>query len=328
LPEDPQTAWLELDESEGPRRFPLRPDRPCRIGRSETGNVVLVDDLVSRNHAIVQCLDAGSFALVDLGSINGTYIEGRRVSVPTVLKDGDRVTIGRSDLRFHQQAPAIPADLVIPVPELEATNVFYSEKLITVLVIDIRDYTGLAQRIDADTLSQIVGSIFREAGKALQTAGAWAQKYIGDAVMAVWIHENRGVDPGTEIAAIVRTLLIIVDLVSQLQQRFGLAAPVRIGAGLNSGPASVGNVGSIAASDYTAVGDVVNKAFRLESATKEVHCDLLMGEETRNLLAGQPDLLRVLNEFSLRLKGYDQAATAWGTDFGKLPPQPPITAAE
>ncbi|HZL57127.1 MAG TPA: adenylate/guanylate cyclase domain-containing protein, partial [Bryobacteraceae bacterium] len=131
-----------------------------------------------------------------------------------------------------------------------------------------------------------------------------------------------------EIAAIVRTLLIIVDLVSQLQQRFGLAAPVRIGAGLNSGPASVGNVGSIAASDYTAVGDVVNKAFRLESATKEVHCDLLMGEETRNLLAGQPDLLRVLNEFSLRLKGYDQATTAWGTDFGKLPPQPPITAAE
>lgn len=317
--EEAATAWLELDQPNGLRRFPLDPGRVCRIGRSEAGTVVLADDRVSRNHAMVQSLDAGAFALIDLGSANGTYVDGRRVCAPTVLKDGDCITVGQSNLRFRQSAVAIPADLPRHGrSDTQSTNIHHAEKLITVLVVDIRDYTKLARKLDAGTLSEVVGTFFRESAKPLIDAGAWAQKYIGDAIMAVWIHENSDSRVGAEILGAAQALVSVAGVADALQNRFSLPTPIRIGAALNSGSASVGNVGGIAADDYTAVGDVVNRAFRLESATKEISCDVLIGEETLTLLPDGSPIPAVLKACNVSLKGYETASPAWATNFGAL----------
>jgi adenylate cyclase len=184
-------------------------------------------------------------------------------------------------------------------------------------VVDVRDSTALAQRLDSEKLSQVAGACFREAGKVLQECGAWTQKYMGDGVMAVWLHKEDGSELGREALSVLKALLRIVDIVGGLQRRFDLGAPIRIGGGLNSGWASIGNVGSTAASDYTAMGDVVNKAFRLESATKETGYDLLVSSETLSFLKHGPfgDLFR---ECPVSLKGYDQPATAWGANFSEL----------
>ena len=313
-----QTTWLEVGSEDGAWRCPLFAGNPCRIGRAETSTIVLTDDKVSRNHAMIQSIDAGSYVLFDLGSVNGTSVEGRRISVPTVLKDRDRIMIGRTELRFHRENSTAWETLHPDAPGLGTTTAFYAEELITVLVIDVRGYTHLAQTMKPDTLSQVMRAFFSFGSKALLESGSWAQKYIGDAIMAVWIHKLSGARTSHEVLSIVKALLCVVDVAGDLQERFGLAEPIRVGAGLNTGRASVGNVGGIAAADYTAVGDVVNKAFRLESATKQTPYDLLLGRDTFTLLGSQLPVDALFSECIVDLKGYEKPAPAWGTGFGAL----------
>jgi adenylate cyclase len=311
-------AFLETVIKEENRQFSLADDHICRIGRSDRNTIVIDDDLASRNHAMLQRTDTGEFYLTDLGSSNGTLVNGARISVPTILRHGDRVTIGNHEFTFNQ-----PRAVPVHEPEAEAgefksTSIFFAQKLISVLVVDIRDFTGLSQRVDPAKLSQISGTFFREGGKALQERGAWAQKYIGDAIMAVWLHKAR--EPEVrELFGIFDGLAKLTEIAAGLQAQLSLAAPIRIGGGINTGLASVGNVGSIASSDYTALGDTVNKAFRLESATKEVACDLLLGEGTYDFLSRAVTLDNLFQCSNVHLKGYDQPATAFGMHFSSLP---------
>jgi adenylate cyclase len=80
----------------------------------------------------------------------------------------------------------------------------------------------------------------------------------------------------------------------------------------------VGNVGSIALSDYTALGDVVNKTFRLESSTRQCSYELLLGPDTYKRLADTFDTGTLFESCSMFLKGYDEPVTAYGADFSSL----------
>ena len=309
------STYLEIEIKSEVRRFPLVPDKPCRIGRNEGNTIVLEDDLASRNHAILQATETGIFYVTDVGSTNGTLLNGVRVTAPTQLKAGDCIQIGNHAFKFHQKLPAGSAEP--EVLEQKATSLFVAMKVITVLVVDIRDFTGLGQRIGSEKLGEVAGALFREGGQVLQQHGAWAQKYIGDAVMAVWLH--RSMMP--EVDEVMKGLLALNSLRSiarTLQDRFQLAQPIKIGAGLNTGPASIGNFGSIAASDYTALGDVVNKAFRLESATKELGCDLVVGPETHAVIAKAPGTSGLFTQSQIKLKGYNEPATVYGTQLSAL----------
>lgn len=312
-------AYLEADIKGDKREFPLASDRICRIGRSDKNAIVLEDDLASRNHAMLQRSEKGEFYLTDLGSSNGTFVNGARVCIPTILRQGDRIAIGSHEFVFHQPAPdtPVPPPPAEEIDELKSTNIFFAQKLISVLVVDIRGFTVLAQHTDAAKLSQISGTFFREGGKTLQERGAWAQKYIGDAIMAVWLHKKR--EPELrEVLNIFEGLGKLVAVADTLEAQLSLDAPIRIGSALNTGWASVGNVGSIASSDYTALGDVVNKAFRLESATKEVACDLLLGQGTYEFLTHITNVDAIFRPNTVKLKGYDEPATAHGTRFSGL----------
>ena len=311
-----RAAWLETGIQEHAQRFQLDLNRAIRIGRSGDNTIVVVDDLMSRNHAMLQFLDAGYFIITDLGSRNGTSVNGQRITAPRVLRNGDRIKVGNHEFTFRQeedeaQQPKMDHN------ELAATNLYSARTLITVLIVDIRDYTVLAQHIDAERLTQIAGAFFREAGKLLHDHGAWGQKYIGDAMMAIWLHKPYGPEPG-DIMSLMGAVQKLLTIVDTLQEQFGLDAPIRIGCGINSGWASVGNVGSIAASDYTALGDVVNMAFRLESATRLVNCDLLVGQETLDFLVKYHEAGNCFHQCRVNLKGYEQPVIAWGLQFAEL----------
>jgi adenylate cyclase len=314
---DVPTAYLEVEVNGQVRQFPVAADRILRIGRSEKSNVVLNEDPVSRNHAMLQCSDRGKFYITDCGSRNGTFVNGARVAAPVILHPGDRIRIGTHEFTFHQEA-AEEHPSSESIDKQPSTNVTFALSLITVLVVDIRDFTGLAQRVEASKLSQVTGTLFREAGDALQERGAWAQKYIGDAVMALWLHEKPAPEPA-ELAAVFDGLACLERIAAGLQHQFELPAPIRIGAGINSGWASVGNVGSIASSDYTALGDVVNLTFRLESATKEMASDIALGQGTYEFLASWMDAARFFQKRVVNLKGYNQPATAFAAHLSALP---------
>jgi len=70
------------------------------------------------------------------------------------------------------------------------TKAMYAPRLVSVLVVDVSGYTKLAQTIDHALLCQLIGSWFREAEHIMEGHGAWELKYIGDAVMAVWLHDR------------------------------------------------------------------------------------------------------------------------------------------
>ena len=310
-------AFLEGEVGGQKRRYPLTIDGVFRIGRSDKNDIVLSDDLASRHHAMLQRSGEGQFYISDLGSSNGTLVNGVRITVPVILRPGALIAIGIHEFTFFQEEAAPPV-LFDTTHEFASTNILFAEKLITVLVADIRNFTGLSQRIDAAKLSQLIASFFREAGKALKERGAWEQKYIGDAVMAVWLHGKR--EPGArELLAIFDGICKLSGIASSLQQQFGLDAPIRIGAGLNTGLASIGNVGSIASSDHTALGDVVNKTFRLESATKELNCDLVLGQPTYKLLAQCMGAAPPFQSCLAKLKGYEEQVTVYTGQLTSLP---------
>lgn len=310
------TAYLEAEINGEIRHYSLASDRIFRIGRSDKNDLVLSDDLASRSHAMLQQSGDGLFYLTDLGSSNGTFINSGRISAPVILRPGDHIRIGNHEFTFHQEVlpdyePTEEHD------ELQSTNILFAQQLITVLVADIRDFTGLSRRIDAGKLSKLTGSLFRETGKALQLQGAWAQKYIGDAVMAIWIHKRREPE-ARELMSIFEGLRQMTAIAAGLQSHFELDAPVRFGAGVNTGLASVGNVGSIASSDYTALGETVNRAFRLESATKEISREIAIGQATYEYLSRTGQTEGIFSQVTVRLKGYDEPMTAYATHFNAL----------
>jgi len=306
-------AYLEAEINAQVCRFPIMEGKVCTIGRSDRSTIVLDDDLASRNHAMLHV--AGSKVYVtDCGSRNGTLVNGRRIAVPVVLRPGDRIGIGAHEFTFHQTTENGPESGPI---DMKATSFHMASMLITVLVVDIRDFTGLAQRIPSEKLAKIAGALFREAGKVLEDLGAWAQKYIGDAVMAVWLHSKKECD-SRDFVRVFEALAQLQGIAARLQGEFHLDSPIRIGAGMNTGLAAIGNFGSIASSDYTALGDVVNKAFRLESSTKEIGRDLALGESTYEALAACVNIAPFFQACAMRLKGYEAETTVYGGSLSTL----------
>lgn len=286
-----------------------------KIGRDRACTILLDDDAVSRQHALVQPAEEGAFYLIDLGSLNGTFLNGARVSTPTQLHDGDQVRIGLYQLEFHcdSQTPAALDETSVDSTAF-ATRALYAQRLVSVLVVDVRGYTRLAQVTDQAVLCQLIGTWFREAGRIMERYGAWAQKYIGDAVMAVWLHEQAG-SKRDQIMQILRATAEFARATAKLEQRFALPRPLRIGAGINTGTASVGNTGTGGNTDYTAVGEAVNAAFRIESCTRQIGCDLAIGCATLEALCSRAAWFE---EHAVELKGYDGPTTVWTASFQGL----------
>lgn len=291
------------------------------VGRGDDNNFVLPDRWISRNHAMLQGTDRGQFYLIDLGSRNGTFVNGRRVSVPVILQDGDLITFGQTELRFIAPVDASTvADVTLGGArgqESTATAMLHVRQLISVVVIDIRDFTVLTRQIDEKVLSEAIGTWFRRAGEIISQYDSWVDKYIGDAVMAVWVHGKAGADPSSMLK-IMQAVSTLSEMTGQLHQQFPLPFPLRIGAGINTGHAMVGNTGSGDHPDYTALGDTVNAAFRLENATKPLGLDIAMGETTYTYLQKAGMDSGCFKRFTLDLKGYDDPIVAHAGTFTDL----------
>ncbi len=307
-------AYLELVAGSGSKKFKLERGAVCQIGRDEQSTAVLADNQVSRRHAMVQCAPDGQFYLTDLGSRNGTWLNQRRVTAPVALSAGDRITIGSQELYFHGPAGKEPGQAA----NQGETVVEFVQRLITVLVIDIRDFTGLSSRLPEARLSEVISTFMRESGVVLAEQNAWGQKYIGDAVMAIWLHPSDTLKL-KELLPVFRSLEGIVAIASRLHVTLGLDRPIRVGAGVNTGTACIGNMGSEASSDYTALSDAVNLAFRLEAATKEIEGDVALGPKVYDFLADQVNVGSLFEHHQLNLKGYKEPKPVHGTRQAYLP---------
>ncbi|MBD1938582.1 FHA domain-containing protein [Microcoleus sp. FACHB-68] len=311
------TPHLVLRTEAGNRYLPLAGSSCWTIGRSEDNNFVLPDRWISRNHAMLQRMENGEFYLIDLGSRNGSFVNGRRVSIPVTLQNGDRLTFGQTELAFSCQSSLDAAKDDEDSDDFTATAALHVRRLISVMVVDIRSFTVLTRQLEDHILSEVIGSWFRQSGEILRSHGSWVDKYIGDAVMAVWFHSTQKVS-NQEVIQIFQALSALHQVTEDLSQRYPLPFPLRIGAGVNTGYAMVGNTGSGDRPDYTALGDTVNAAFRLESSTKEIGMDIALGETTYQHLSAIGASEAPFQAYTVNLKGYDSPTLTYASTFAHL----------
>ena len=141
----------------------------------------------------------------------------------------------------------------------------------TFLFTDVRGFTALSERLDPQEVTKIMNDALTIQSDTVKKYGGMVDKYIGDAMMAIF---NAPVDMVDHEIAAVNCAKEIQDKIKEADLN------VSIGVGVNTGEAVIGNMGSDTRFDYTAIGDAVNTAARLESATKEAGADILIGEET------------------------------------------------
>ena len=252
------------------------------IGRGPGNDIVLPDGRASRNHAVIRLQGDRAYYLLDLGSSNGTMLNGRRVTIPCALKNGDVVQIASGTFRFESIEEASPAES--PVEDATGdmrTEVAFSSETVSILVVDIRNYTGLSEALPAESLSRVVGRWFQQTQEIIERNGGSIDKFIGDAVMAFWLKARTEGDNRYAVGPI-QTALEMVALAEGFNQEVVAASPAlgfRVGCGINCGQAIMGNIGVDARRDFTAVGDSVNVAFRLEKLCKELKREIVLSED-------------------------------------------------
>ena len=150
----------------------------------------------------------------------------------------------------------------------------------TFLFTDVRGFTSLSESVEPEQVTYIMNKALTAQQSAVQKHEGMVDKYIGDAMMAIFnapINLDKHEDKAIECALDIQKNMI--ELNKELIKE-GLPS-IAIGIGINSGEAVIGNMGSDSRFDYTAIGDAVNTAARLESSTKEVGEDLIIGQNTK-----------------------------------------------
>jgi adenylate cyclase len=157
---------------------------------------------------------------------------------------------------------------------------------ITSFFSDVAAFTSISEKLSAEDLVALLNEYLSEMTDIILANGGTLDKYEGDAIIAFW---NAPLDQADHALRACRAALACQGRLAALGSRWAekIGAPLAMRIGLNSGPAVVGNMGSSRRFDYTAMGDTVNLASRLEGACKLYAVSLLIGEETYARVNGE-----------------------------------------
>ena len=213
------------------------------------------------------------------------------------LRREERLRIRLRDL-FGRYVSDDVVDLLVSgdSPELGG-----DERVVSVLFCDIRNFTSLSERLTAAQVVELLNVHFGEmCGPILGHQGN-VDKFIGDAVMAVFGSPNRQTDHATRA---FRAALDMRAASARVQEWMNVRFPDRdlpafaIGIGIHSGRALVGSIGTAKRREFTAIGDTVNTASRIEGATKDVGATILVSDAAASaagsgFILGAPVLISV-----------------------------------
>ncbi|HXL21969.1 MAG TPA: adenylate/guanylate cyclase domain-containing protein [Candidatus Dormibacteraeota bacterium] len=179
---------------------------------------------------------------------------------------------------------------------------------ISVMFSDIRGFTTISEKLDAQDLAVFLNQYLSDMTRLVFEHHGTLDKYIGDAVMAFWGAPFE--EPGHATRA-CNTALKMMERVREMQKKWEAEGKphLDIGIGLNTGVASVGNMGSALRYGYTALGDSVNLSSRLEGLNKEYGTHILANETTFEYVKADGFVFRELD--LMRVKGKLQPVTLY-----------------
>jgi adenylate cyclase len=162
------------------------------------------------------------------------------------------------------------------------------DRVLSVLFADIRGFTTRCETMSPKEAVRLLNLYHETMTGIIEDNGGIVNQLIGDGIMALFGatgHAPRHADDATNAA--IEMIRGLTDLNSRLEKE-GFAG-LRIGVGVNTGPAVVGTIGSPMRMEYTAIGDTVNTAARIEGLTKDVGCEILIAQSTWNTTDPKPD---------------------------------------
>lgn len=214
---------------------------------------------------------------------------------------GMRLLVSESERRYirtafsHYLAPAMVQQLVDNPQSLVLGG---EDRELTLLFCDIRGFTSLSEGLPPTELTAFLNDYLTPMTEVLMESGATIDKYMGDGIMAFW-NAPIGIEDHRERAC--RSVLSMEEALAAFNRERG--RNVAFGIGLNTGICCVGNLGSRQRFDYSAIGDPVNVASRIEGMTKQYGLSNLLAEET----AGGATHLALIEVDRVRLVGREAA---------------------
>ncbi len=253
--------------------------------------------------AVLGALGAGATAFAQLGLlfdpiapilvVLAVYLPGTTLVV--IAKDNARRAIRQ---RFAYFLPPDLIDQVAANPD-QALTPGGAARDLTVMFVDMRGFSTVTEGMPPDQVVDLVNTYLSEVSDALVGEGATIDKFMGDAAMAFW---NAPIARPDHAQAAIRAIGPVEDALDRATRRLGGAhAPIRVGIGINTGPASVGLMGSHQRLSYTCIGDSVTLAARLEGLTRVYGVGNCVGATTAEAV---PDGLRAVPLDLIAVKGF------------------------
>lgn len=233
--------------------------------------------------ALVLAMGGGYCAVV-----LGLFVKGRVwldvVTIPGALGFGYGTAVLENFIREQREKRRLsrffsPAVLTEIIQQRDDRALGTARRRITVLFSDIRGFTTMSEKLAPEQVVEILKEYLTELTEVVFRHGGVVDKYVGDCIMALY---NVPFDQPDHAAEAVRTALDFQKRTHEISERWKakLGVEIKNGVGINTGEAVVGTMGSQQRLEYTAIGDTVNLAARLESITKDFRSPVIISETT------------------------------------------------
>jgi class 3 adenylate cyclase len=257
-----------LDGAEGGRR--VRVIDTLTVGRGEGADLLIDDPEISHAHAVLAPTPDG-LEIEDLGSLNGTWVNGERITTAIHLEPGDTITVG---------ATRVEVLSVSPTP-VEAEDEL---RPVSALFADIVGSTALAEHLAAEDFRALIGGCVDRMCRAVEQFGGVIDAYMGDGIAAFFGFPTANEHDADRAARAALSIVSSIDgYAAEVRKEWALP-DLRVRIGVNSGQVAIGVVGG-AERHPVALGDTMNVAARLQTAAAPG--TIVIGAATARKLGGR-----------------------------------------
>jgi adenylate cyclase len=267
--------------------------------RSQLGSAIVAVAAVAIAMGVVFAAQSGGLLLPGVAATSSLALTYVTITVAKLLREQEQTAmLTRTFGRYV--SPQI-LDHILAHPEL--VHLGGERRDLTILFSDIRGFTSISEASEPEQVVEMLNEYLTRMVDILLAHGGTLDKFIGDAVMGFW--NAPAADPDHARHAVACAVAMIEET-ARIRARWEQSgkASIRIGVGINTGEAVVGNIGAEQVFGYTVIGDAVNLASRLESKNKDYATEIIISEFTKERIGDAFELV-YLDE--VKVKGKERA---------------------